>query len=76
MIDELPEVAFEGDVAADRLMAHLKSLTESVSPVVVRLTGTWSDTPTFVYNRGSKRSLNHQKMSSQRLLNAMPRVEA
>ena len=62
MIDEV--AAFEEEHLADRLIGNLKSLTESVSPVVVRLTGTWSDTPTFVYNRGPKTSLDHHKVIS------------
>lgn len=75
LMDEVADLRNRGDHVADRTIEYLRVMSESPTNIVLRLTGTWSETPTFVYNRPSKICLNHQKVVPTRLVNGLPLVE-
>jgi len=60
----------------DRFIVHLREIAEYKGPMVVRLTGTWSETPNFFYNRSSGPTLHYHKIMKQQLQNLSPPVEA
>lgn len=61
LIDEVAELRSISEKVVGRFLVHLLTMAEFDIPVAVRLTGTWSETPSFLYNRENKQTLHFHK---------------
>lgn len=76
LIDEAAEIRRISKEAEDRFIHHLGEMAEYNGPVVVRLTGTWSETANYFYKRKDGPALHYHKIVKEQLQNVPPAVEA